>query len=104
MGLVVKHVGETKAGTFHYCRRVPKEILEVIGKIIFKKKPDVSRKEALAACPRHHAEIDMTIAVALRRQAMTSGLSSADLSSTACLTARDGYSVALRRRADLIAD
>lgn len=64
---------------------------------MFKKKLGDSRKEATAAWPKVHAEIERTIAEAVRRRALASGLSLSNL------TDRDAYAKALRRRADLIA-
>lgn len=38
MGLVLKHVERTKAGSWQYCRRVPKEVSANITKREFKRK------------------------------------------------------------------
>ena len=46
MGLVLKHIERTATGSFQYRRRVPKDILGIIGKTMFKKNLGVSRQEA----------------------------------------------------------
>lgn len=100
MGLVLKHVELTKTGTYQYRRRVPKEILEVVGKTMFKKKLGDSQKEATAAWHSVHAEVERAIASAHKRLASKAGLSLSNLSAGA--TDREAYAEALRRRADLI--
>lgn len=97
MGLVLKHVERTKSGSWQYRRRVPKAVAEVITKREFKRKLGESQKEALAAYPRYHAEVEREIAAAEKR--IAAGL--AALSPTA--SDREAYAEALRRRADLIA-
>jgi hypothetical protein len=66
MGLVLKHVERTKSGSWQYRRRVPKEVSEVIAKREFKRKLGESEREALAAYPRYHAEVEREIAEAMR--------------------------------------
>lgn len=97
MGLVLKHVERTAAGSFQYRRRVPKDVLGIIGKTMFKRKLGDSRQEALAAYPRYHAQVEREIAAARSRLP-----SSADRASTPT-TDRETYAAALRHRADLIA-
>ncbi len=64
MGLVLKHVERTKAGSWQYRRRVPKEVSATIPKREFKRKLGDSEREALAAYPRYHAEVEKEIAEA----------------------------------------
>lgn len=97
MGLVLNYIERTAAGSFQYRRRVPKDILGIIGKTMFKKKLGDSRQEALAAYPRYHGQVEREIAAA--RQRLTSP---ADRASTPT-TDREAYAAALRHRADLIA-
>jgi integrase len=93
MGLVLKHVQRTKSGSFEYRRRVPKDVAGVITKTEFKRKLGDSQKEALAAYPRFHAEVEREIAEAKagKVQFLAGG------------SEREAYAEALRRRADLIA-
>lgn len=65
MGLVLKRVERTKAGSWQYRRRVPKEVSAIITKREFKRKLGESEKEALAAYPRYHAEVGMEITEAV---------------------------------------
>ncbi|WP_394325857.1 DUF6538 domain-containing protein, partial [Rhodobacter capsulatus] len=58
MGLVLKHVEQTKSGSWQYRRRVPKDVSEVITKREFKRKLGDSQKEALAAYPQYHAQVE----------------------------------------------
>lgn len=96
MGLVLKHVERTKSGSFQYRRRVPREVSAIITKREFKRKLGDSRNEALAAYPRHHAQVEREIEVARRRLALSGAASSPTASE------REAYAEALRRRADLI--
>ncbi|ETD82256.1 site-specific integrase [Rhodobacter capsulatus] len=96
MGMVLKHVERTKAGSWQYRRRVPKEVASVITKREFKRKLGDSEKAALAAYPRYHAEVEREIAEAKRRLAGAAAASSSEASD------RAAYAEALRRRADLI--
>ncbi|MCE5975107.1 hypothetical protein LZA78_16655 [Sinirhodobacter sp. WL0062] len=97
MGLVLKHVERTKSGSFQYRRRVPKEVSGIIHKREFKRKLGASEREAIAAYPRYHAEVEREIATAKRRLASAQGASRPNASD------REAYAEALRRRADLIA-
>jgi hypothetical protein len=64
MGLVLKHVERTRAGSWQYRRRVPLEVSAIITKREFKRKLGESEREALAAYPRFHAEVEREIAEA----------------------------------------
>lgn len=97
MGLVLKHVERTKSGSWQYRRRVPKDVSEVITKREFKRKLGGSEREALAAYPRYHAEVEREIAEALR------GKGRAVVPGDVVLSGREAYAEALRRRADLVA-
>jgi len=97
MGLVLKHVERTKAGTFQYRRRVPKDVSSAITKREFKRKLGDSEREALAAYPRYHAEVEREIAEAKRR------LAGAAVGSAPNASDRQAYFEALRRRDALIA-
>lgn len=71
MGLVLKHVEQTKSGSFQYRRRVPKDVAAIITKREFKRKLGDSRREALAAYPGHHAAVEREIAAARKRISQT---------------------------------
>lgn len=98
MGLVLKHVERTKSGSFQYRRRVPKEVSAIITKREFKRKLGESEREALAAYPRYHAEVENEIAEAKL------GRVRSEVASSAKATEREAYAEALRRRADLVAE
>lgn len=97
MGLVLKHVERTKSGSFQYRRRVPKDISAIITKREFKRKLGESKKEALAAYPRYHGQVEREIEAARR------GLALSGAASSPAASEREAYAEALRRRADLIA-
>jgi hypothetical protein len=97
MGLVLKHIEKTKSGSWQYRRRVPKDVSEVITKREFKRKLGESEREALAAYPRYHAEVEREIAEAKR------GKGRKTVPGDAALSGREAYAEALRRRADLVA-
>lgn len=96
MGLVLKHVGRTKSGSFQYRRRVPKEISGIITKREFKEKLGDTEKEALRSYPGYHAQVEREIELAKRR------LAGAVAASRPGASDREAYAEALRRRADLI--
>lgn len=96
MGLVLKHVQQTKSGIFQYRRRVPKAVKSIITRREFKQKLGDSRREALAAYPRYHAQVEREIEAAIRR------LEGAQAASRPDASDREAYAEALRRRADLI--
>lgn len=95
MGLVLKYVERTKAGSWLYRRRVPKEVSGVILKREFKKKLGDTEREALKAWPGVHAAVEREIAAAQRRLTPEEQATSSD---------RDAYEAALKQRAALIAD
>ena len=64
MRLVLKHVERTKAGSWQYRRRVPKNVLEAIAKREFKRNLGESERVAPAAYPRYLAEMEREIAEA----------------------------------------
>lgn len=97
MGLVLKHVERTKSGSWQYRRRVPKDVSAIITKREFKRKLGESEREALAAYPRFHAEVEREIAEAKLGRVRSEAASSAKA------TEREAYVEALRRRADLVA-
>mgnify|MGYP000150306525 CR=1 FL=1 len=97
MGLVLKHVERTKSGGFQYRRRVPKEVLGIIAKREFKRRLGDTEKEALAAYPRYHAQVQLEIAKAKRRRTGSEHAARPDASD------REAYAEALQRRADLVA-
>lgn len=92
MGLVLKYVERTKAGGWQYRRRVPHAASAVITKREFKCKLGDSEREALAAYPHYHAEVERLIETAKRGQAVSGGV----------MSEREAYAEALRRRADLV--
>lgn len=96
MGLVLKHVERTKAGTFQYRRRVPREVSAIITRREFKRKLGDSQREALAAYPRYHAQVEREIADAKLR------LAGAVAASQPGASEREAYAEAMRRRADMI--
>lgn len=69
MGLVLKHVVRTKAGTWHYRRRLPKDVGEVVGKGEFKRLLGSTEREALRNYPQINAEFERLVAEARRRLA-----------------------------------
>ena len=97
MGLVLQYVERTKSGSFQYRRRVPKDVSAIITKREFKRKLGESEREALAAYPRYHAEVEKEIAEAKLGRVRSEAASSAKA------TEREAYVEALRRRADLVA-
>lgn len=64
MGLVLQYVKQTKNGGFHYRRRVPQDIEELIGKREFKSVLGASRAEALKVYSRVHSSVQREIASA----------------------------------------
>ncbi|MCV2863332.1 tyrosine-type recombinase/integrase [Albidovulum sediminicola] len=92
----MKHVERTKSGSFQYRRRVPRDVAAIITKREFKRKLGDSEREALAAYPRYHAQVEREIADAKLR------LAGAVAASQPGASEREAYAEALRRRADLI--
>jgi len=66
MGLVLKHVQTTKAGTLHYRRKVPQLLRSAFGASEFKRKLGNTEREALLAYPKVNAEFERLLAVAQR--------------------------------------
>lgn len=97
MGLILKHVERTKSGSWQYRRRVPKEVSAIITKREFKRKLGESEREALAAYPRYHAEVEREIAEARLGRVRSEAASKSGASE------REAYAEALRRRAELMA-
>lgn len=93
----MKHVEQTKSGSWQYRRRVPKDVSEVITKREFKRKLGDSQKEALAAYPQYHAQVERVIDAAKKR------IAGAVAASGPGASEREAYAEALRRRADLVA-
>lgn len=93
----MKYVERTASGGFQYRRRVPKAVSAVITKREFKRKLGDSEREALAAYPRFHAQVERKIADALAR------IEEAQLANSPDATERAAYAEALRRRRDMLA-
>ncbi|SNR23306.1 hypothetical protein EYF88_02410 [Paracoccus sediminis] len=70
MGLVLKHVERTKAGSWQYRRRVPKDIARIISKREFKRKLGDTEKVALFAYPQYHAQVEREITKARQQAAL----------------------------------
>lgn len=64
MGLVLNYVEKTKAGSWQYRRRVPKDVSPLISKREFKRKLGDSKPEALKAWPAVHAQFEREIEAA----------------------------------------
>lgn len=64
MGLVLKHVQPTKAGTWHYRRKIPEALRETVGKREFKRLLGHTQAEATRNYPAVNAEFERTIAEA----------------------------------------
>lgn len=67
----MKYAKRTNAGSWHYRRRVPKSVAEVIAKREFKGKLGDSEREALAAYPRFHSLVEQEIASAVQSISQT---------------------------------
>ncbi|TKA93933.1 hypothetical protein FAZ78_25145 [Cereibacter changlensis] len=76
---------------------MPKDVSAIITKREFKRKLGESEREALAAYPRFHAQVEKEIAEAKLGRVRSEAASSAEA------TEREAYAEALRRRADLVA-
>lgn len=64
MGLVLKYLVPTKAGTFHYRRRLPQDVIALIGRREFKKLLGRTEKEALRNFPTVNEECERLIDLA----------------------------------------
>ncbi len=91
MGLTLKHIVPTKAGTFHYRRRIPKDAAEVIGKREFKRLLGQTEREALRNYPKVNAEFERVVEDARRGAAR----------SVADLTPLEVHRLAQRRASEL---
>jgi hypothetical protein len=61
MGLVLKYVVITEAGTWHYRRRVPKDVAEAAGRGEFKRLLGSTEREALRKYPSVNAEFERLV-------------------------------------------
>lgn len=68
MGLILKYVVQSDAGTFHYRRRFPKDVLEIVGKGEFKRLLGSSEREALKQYAKVHAEFERQVDDCRRRK------------------------------------
>lgn len=75
MGLVLKHVVHTKAGTWHYRRRLPRDVTSLVGKGEFKRLLGETEREALRNYPKVHAEFERVVADARRQETTASPVS-----------------------------
>lgn len=73
MGLVLKYVILTKAGTWHYRRRFPKAVVNAVGKGEFKRFLGDSEREALRAYPKIHAQFERLVSEARAKSARRNG-------------------------------
>ncbi|WP_175496375.1 tyrosine-type recombinase/integrase [Paracoccus halophilus] len=94
----MKHIEQTKSGSFQYRRRVPKAVGTVIIKREFKRKLGDSRREALAAYPRYHAEVEREIETARARIARGNAVQGSGM------TELEAYQEALRLRGEMLAE
>jgi integrase len=69
MGLILKHIVSTKAGTLHYRRRIPKDAAEVIGRSEFKRLLGQTEQEALRNYPKVNSEFERVVEDARKRAA-----------------------------------
>lgn len=69
MRLVLKHVIRTKAGTWHYRRRLPKDVAEALGKGEFKRLLGATEREAVNNFQKANAEFERLVAEVLSRAA-----------------------------------
>jgi integrase len=89
MGLTLKHIVLTKAGTFHYRRRIPKDAAEVVGKSEFKRLLGQTEREALRAYPRVNMEYERLILAARTRPRTAGDLTSLEVHRLAERRARE---------------
>lgn len=68
MGLVLKHVFRTKAGTWHYRRRLPGDVISIVGKGEFKRLLGSTEREALRNFPKVNLEFERLVAGARMRR------------------------------------
>ena len=65
MSLLLKYIIQTKAGTWHYRRRVPKALQHIFPQIEFKRLLGDSKREALRNWPYVHAEFERLVSVTI---------------------------------------
>ena len=73
MGLIVKHVIQTKTGAYTYRRRVPKGLREALGKTEIKKVLGKSQSQALKRYQSFHSEVEQ-IFQSLQRTAVSEAI------------------------------
>lgn len=79
MGLVLKYVKETAAGTWHYRRKVvPKALIPIIGRRELKRFLGATEREALRVYPAVHAEFEKVLAAAARPVGTHGGVEAVD--------------------------
>ncbi|RWD31826.1 MAG: integrase [Mesorhizobium sp.] len=61
MGLVLKHVVRTKAGTWHYRRRLPQDVAAIVAQGEFKRLLGSTEREALRNFPKVNAEFERLV-------------------------------------------
>lgn len=64
MGLILQYVVQTKAGSWHYRRRVPTSLKDAVGKSELKRKLGDTRQEALKVYPKVHMEFEAQLKLA----------------------------------------
>ncbi|MEI9405217.1 tyrosine-type recombinase/integrase [Mesorhizobium argentiipisi] len=94
MGLVLKHVYLTKAGTWHYRRRLPRDVTALVRQNEFKRLLGSTEREALRNCPKVNSEFEGLVMAARRRR---------DMPADVPHTALDVHRLAERRAAELAA-
>lgn len=67
MGLVLKNVLKTKAGTWHYRRRLPRDVAPLLGQGEFKRLLGSTEREALRNYPKVSGEFERLVAETRRR-------------------------------------
>ncbi|RUV45333.1 integrase [Mesorhizobium sp. M1A.T.Ca.IN.004.03.1.1] len=72
MGLVLKHVVLTKAGTWHFRRRLPRDVAARLKQGEFKRLLGTTEREALRHYPKVNAEFERVVADARRRNGAAS--------------------------------
>lgn len=68
MGLILKYVVHTDAGTFHYRRRLPKAVAEATGRTEFKRRLGSTEREAARNWPKVNLEFERYVAAVLRKR------------------------------------
>ncbi|PBB88011.1 tyrosine-type recombinase/integrase [Mesorhizobium sp. WSM3876] len=92
MGLVLKHVYLTKAGTWHYRRRLPRDVTALVGQNEFKRYLGSTEREALRNYPKVNSEFERLVSEARRRR---------DMPADTLRTPLDVHRLAERRAAEL---